>query len=297
MAEPEATTSNSVNVTEEEDELVQEIPVYLSTKLAQNLYLFQYPLRQLPFTPETGPCAARIKPKSNMLEVDIPLDTRAPTYDKARGDDLAAAVSGEKFKTIYDQDESDYSGRPQTRTLLDKQTLGSTLIPSKTKYLVGVLRDKELHVTPLTNTVQLRPTLSYIDKSDEKEKASMKRAQQEEVKEEPKAPVGKPQTVQMSVINAENENAPRKNMYSMAVRNAEDESWVKLEYFDETVSYPKGMRLLAAKELISFDWLQTIAADAMYGDLFSSSKEPLIPTSTNESYADSISPMLFDISS
>jgi hypothetical protein len=101
----------------------------------------------------------------------------------------------------------------------------------------------------------------------------------------------------MSVINAENENAPRKNMYSMAVRNAEDESWVKLEYFDETVSYPKGMRLLAAKELISFDWLQTIAADAMYGDLFSSSKEPLIPTSTNESYADSISPMLFDISS
>lgn len=57
---------------------------------------------------------------------------------------------------------------------------------------------EELHVTPLTNTVQLRPTLSYIDKSDEKEKASMKRAQQEEVKEEPKAPVGKPQTVQVN---------------------------------------------------------------------------------------------------
>jgi NAD(P)H-nitrite reductase large subunit len=56
---------------------------------------------------------------------------------------------------------------------------------------------EELHVTPLTNTVQLRPTLSYIDKSDEKEKASMKRAQQEEVKEEPKAPVGKAQTVQV----------------------------------------------------------------------------------------------------
>lgn len=142
-AEPEASTSNSVNVTEEEDEIVQEIPVYLSTKLAQNLYLFQYPLRQLPFKPETGPCAARIKPKSNMLEVDIPLDTRAPTYDKARGDDMASAVSGEKFKTVFDQEDNDYSGRPQTRALLDKQTLGSTLIPSKTKYLVGVLRDSK----------------------------------------------------------------------------------------------------------------------------------------------------------
>jgi hypothetical protein len=39
----------------------------------------------------------------------------------------------------------------------------------------------------------------------------------------------------MSVINTDNENTPRKNMYSMAARNAEDENWVKLEYFDETV--------------------------------------------------------------
>jgi hypothetical protein len=56
----------------------------------------------------------------------------------------------------------------------------------------------ELHVTPLTNTVQLRPTLSYIDKSDEKEKASAKRAQQEEVKQEKVKPAGKAQTVQVS---------------------------------------------------------------------------------------------------
>ncbi|GAB5588437.1 hypothetical protein Unana1_03337 [Umbelopsis nana] len=246
---------------EEEDELLQEIPVYLSTKLAQNLYLFQYPLRQLPYAPGTGPAAARIKPKSKLIEVDIPIDTRAPTYDKERGDDFASGVTGEKFKTVFDQDdEDDYSGRPTKRSLLDKHTLGSTLIPSKTKYLVGVMKDNELHVTPLTNTVQLRPTLSYIDKSDEKEKASAKRAQQEDIKVETKSP-GKAQTVQMSVINTDNENTPRKNMYSMAARNAEDENWVKLEYFDET----------------------TIAADAMYGDLFASNKEKLIPTSTNES--------------
>lgn len=82
----------------------------------------------------------------------------------------------------------------------------------------------------------MRPTLSYIDKSDEKERASAKRAQQEETKEEQTKAAGKAQTVQMSVINAENESTPRKNMYSMATRNADDEEWVKLEYFDETVS-------------------------------------------------------------
>ncbi|KAI8579221.1 hypothetical protein K450DRAFT_243346 [Umbelopsis ramanniana AG] len=278
MAEPEATASHSNHQhhDEEEDEILHEIPVYLSTKLAQNLYLFQYPLRVLPFAPGTGPAAARIKPKSQLIEVDLPIDTRAPTYDKGRGDDFASGVTGEKFRTVFDQeDEDDYSGRPKKRTLLDKQTLGSTLIPTKTKYLVGVLKDKELHVTPLTNTVQMRPTLSYIDKSDEKERASAKRAQQEETKEEQSKSAGKAQTVQMSVINAENESTPRKNMYSMATRNADDEEWVKLEYFDET----------------------TVAADAMYGDLFATNKESLVPTSTSESYADSISPVFCDISS
>lgn len=138
-----ASTSN-MHSGEEEDELLQEIPVYLSTKLAQNLYLFQYPLRQLPYAPGTGPAAARIKPKSKLIEVDIPIDTRAPTYDKERGDDFASGVTGEKFKTVFDQDdEDDYSGRPSKRSLLDKQTLGSTLIPSKTKYLVGVMKDSE----------------------------------------------------------------------------------------------------------------------------------------------------------
>jgi hypothetical protein len=55
----------------------------------------------------------------------------------------------------------------------------------------------------------------------------------------------------MSVINAENENAPRKNMYSLAVRNADDESWVKLEYFDETVSCTIDVREQTIQVLIS----------------------------------------------
>jgi hypothetical protein len=148
MAEPDATASSSNHHhEEEEDEVLHEIPVYLSTKLAQNLYLFQYPLRVLPFAPGTGPAAARIKPKSQLIEVDLPIDTRAPTYDKGRGDDFASGVSGEKFRTVFDQeDEDDYSGRPKKRTLLDKQTLGSTLIPTKTKYLVGVLKDSKLTI-------------------------------------------------------------------------------------------------------------------------------------------------------
>lgn len=36
--------------------------------------------------------------------------------------------------------------------------------------------------------------------------------------------------------NTEKENPARRNAYSMAVRNAEEENWMPVVYYDETVS-------------------------------------------------------------
>lgn len=36
--------------------------------------------------------------------------------------------------------------------------------------------------------------------------------------------------------NTEKENPARRNAYSMAVRNAEEENWIPVVYYDETVS-------------------------------------------------------------
>jgi hypothetical protein len=124
---------------DEGDELVKEIPVYLSQRLAKYLYLFQYPVRAaaLPYAHGHGPSKARIKPLSQLIELELPIDTKAQEYNRERGEELALGMNDKALRTALDG-ELDDEGE---REMLDKQTLVSSLIPNATNYLAGVLRN------------------------------------------------------------------------------------------------------------------------------------------------------------
>ncbi|KAF9172356.1 DNA-directed RNA polymerase III subunit RPC5, partial [Mortierella sp. AD010] len=124
---------------DEGDELVKEIPVYLSQRLSKYLYLFQYPVRAaaLPYTQGSGPSKARIKPISQLIELELPIDTNASQYNRERGEELALGMNDKALRTALDVEPDD----DETRELLDKQTLVSSLIPNATNYLAGVLRN------------------------------------------------------------------------------------------------------------------------------------------------------------
>ncbi|KAI7900715.1 DNA-directed RNA polymerase III subunit Rpc5 [Cokeromyces recurvatus] len=265
--------SNNTNI--EEDEILAEYPIYLTTELSKYLYLFQYPMRSTPFTTRTGPNAARLKPKAKMVELDLPLDTRSPNYSTERGEDFAMGLNDKTIKTAYDrrmeeheEEMMGHKSKKKEEELLDRMTLTSTQVPSQTKYVVGIIRDEELHITPINTTVQLRPGFKYIDKIDEKWKAANKRIQDVEKQEERKQnDTGTAQTVQVSVKNAEREGSIRKNLYSMAVRNAEEEEWQPIVYYDEN----------------------SLQAEAVSEKLYTQSKEPLKCTTTKSEYLDQLS--------
>ncbi|KAI7863361.1 Sin-like protein conserved region-domain-containing protein [Spinellus fusiger] len=197
----ESTGANAMSIdSDAEDEILAEIPVYLNSNLSEYLYLFQYPLRNAPFNNKNGPVAARIKPGSKMVELDLPLDIRSPCYNTDRGEDFAMGMNDKTIKTAFDrrmeehEEESSHSynkTKKKEEELLDKMTLTSTYIPDQTKYLVGVLRQDELHVTPIHSVVQMRPGFKYIDKIDDKLKAANKRIQDQEKLEEKKPVVEK----------------------------------------------------------------------------------------------------------
>lgn len=134
---------------DEDDEVIGEIPVYLSNNLAKFLYVFQYPMKNAPFTSSNGPIAARIKPNANMVELDLPLNTRSPYYSTDRGEEFAVGMNDKEIKTAYDKRMEEYEeemqyGRVTTKKeveLLDRLTLSSTEVPQQTKYAVGVLHD------------------------------------------------------------------------------------------------------------------------------------------------------------
>lgn len=139
---------------EEEDEILAEYPIYLTTELSKYLYMFQYPMRSTPFTSKTGPSAARLKPKSKKVELDLPLDTRSTNYSTERGEDFAMGLNDKTIKTAYDRRMEEheeeltmghnYKAPKKEEELLDKMTMTSIDVPSQTKYVIGVIRDGKI---------------------------------------------------------------------------------------------------------------------------------------------------------
>ncbi|KAG0241243.1 DNA-directed RNA polymerase III subunit RPC5 [Actinomortierella wolfii] len=219
---------------DEGDELIKEIPVFLSQQLAKYLYLFQYPVRasQLPFDSISGPNKARIKPNAQLIELEIPIDTKASQYSRQRGEELALGMNDKPIKTAYDMELID---EEEEKELLDKQILTSSLIPTATNYLAGVLRNDELHLTPIHGTVQLRPSFKYLDKIDEKQKQANRKVNDEADREHTARiqaeQEAKAKAVQVQVRSAADTEARRVGGPNKA-RLAEEENWTRLDYFN-----------------------------------------------------------------
>lgn len=143
--------AHSSSEEEEQDEILAEYPIYLTTELSKYLYMFQYPMRSTPFTSKTGPSAARLKPRSKKVELDLPLDTRSTHYSTERGEDFAMGLNDKTIKTAYDRRMEEheeelsmghsYKAPKKEEELLDKMTMTSIDVPSQTKYVIGVIRD------------------------------------------------------------------------------------------------------------------------------------------------------------
>jgi DNA-directed RNA polymerase-3 subunit RPC5 len=129
-----------------EDEIVQEIPVFLGKALQDQLYLLHHPLRprSRPYDKDYGPLqSARVKHKQKRLELVYSVDEYDPHFDQAH--DRAS----------------------RTKAL----TLDSSVVPPKTNYVVGVLQNGELHLSPLHAICRMRPSFGYIDDADAEKKA------------------------------------------------------------------------------------------------------------------------------
>ncbi|KAF8938443.1 Sin-like protein conserved region-domain-containing protein [Dissophora ornata] len=253
---------------DEGDELIKEIPVYLSQRLAKHLYLFQYPVRSasLPYTQGSGPSKARIKPISQLIELELPMDTSASQYNRERGEELALGMNDKALRTALDEEPDD----DEKKELLDRQTLVSSLVPNATSYLAGILRNDEMHLTPFHGTVQLRPSFKYLDKIDEKHKQANKKVSDEENKEilarQKAEQEQKAKALQVQVRSAADSEARKANGPNKA-RLADDESWTKLEYFDVDSEH----------------------SDIIYNSMFALHVDPLECTTTVGDYLDLVS--------
>ncbi|KAI9482453.1 hypothetical protein LPJ78_003824 [Coemansia sp. RSA 989] len=204
------------------EEILAEVPVFLTQKLARQLHLLQYPQKNSRVQPgELNPREARIKPIHGKLEMDIPLDVESPMYNEERGRELGVGLG-------------------DGRQLLDITTLDSVNIPQNSEYLAGIMQNGELHLTAIDKITQLRPSLRYLDKVAERALADSKLEEEEE---------GKAQSVQVTIRSAQAEEALRQQQNSIAFmqQKLEEEPWSDLAYYDVGTSESTAMlsRLVA----------------------------------------------------
>ncbi|KYR02148.1 RNA polymerase III subunit [Tieghemostelium lacteum] len=192
---------------EDDDYVVQEIPVYLTNELADNLILFQYPLRQ-PWRPYDMSRLEelRIKPKQQRVEMDLSLDT-----------------------------ETEYYNSDSTNKVL-KTTFSSTSISHRTNYSIGLMKrvgggQSELHITPLQSIIQLRPNFSQFDEKWQADKAS-KKSHEEDMEQEES--LGQPQQqVYRKPTSKAAAAAAAAAPLNLLKKLEDEEKWIKVTVVDE----------------------------------------------------------------
>lgn len=207
---------------EDEDYVVEEIPVFLSKNLQDNLYLFQYPTKtHITNFDSANVVNCCVKPFSNDVKVDFAMNTESKYYDRFKGEQFAIMADG---KTQAKGERPSFK-----HGIMDKQSYVSTKsIENAAKYVVGILQDKEVHLSPLTSILQLRPNFQYFDKEDKRAKAEEKSINEEDDDEELQQV-----TVKFSKTGANRSKKTKDKSYDSFVKRCTEEPWC------ETLWHPR----------------------------------------------------------
>ncbi|GAB0132455.1 hypothetical protein EsDP_00000890 [Epichloe bromicola] len=237
------------------DPITASYPVYLNPALplGRRLLVLQQPNRT-DDTPRPAPTELRLKSHSGMVEVDLPLDTTA-AYDREKGlrwgrtlqTSMAAKNGGShglaggfgfgavqqrgKKKGEGDDDEyMDWNEAVRQEKVLKTQTLGGQYPDTdEVQYMVGVFQGKNLHLTPVSSLVHLRPQLHHLDAATQQERNASASASKESGGSSSSAA----RAIHMTIKNTADGDAVTTETMADRLRYVQTENWRKLRYTDE----------------------------------------------------------------
>lgn len=176
---------------DEEDRLLSVLPIVYSNKLTPNVQLHQFPLLTRPLQVPPSAAAsgkrirARLKPNNKRLEIHVPVDSRPEVWNVERSKDLGAARLEDDKEKNQEQKQKYREGEEPRLT---ETRMKSEQVPQIGTYVAGVIRNGEsvllisatasygefgsgkLYLHPISETHQLRPTLTYMDTLTRKSK-------------------------------------------------------------------------------------------------------------------------------
>ncbi|GBP19972.1 DNA-directed RNA polymerase III subunit RPC5 [Eumeta japonica] len=226
---------------DEDDPVVQEIPVFFSQTLADNLYVFQYPVKPADRNwNEAKVVNAAIKPENQFVKLEVALDTYSDKYSSSKGEQIALNTDGQQEFSKYAK-EKDREKHPYFKDGIMNKIVYEGRSPSidTSNYIVAILQDKELHCTPVKGIVQLRPSYSYFDQQD-KRKKELDRMENSDDEEEVEA-----QQVTVKFARKETDVAKkaRENSFEFISKKTAEEPWCEATWRHADTDYADLERL------------------------------------------------------
>ncbi|KAK4454221.1 Sin-like protein conserved region-domain-containing protein [Podospora aff. communis PSN243] len=224
----------------------------------------------------------RVKPKTGMLEVDVPIDT-SHAYDQAKGIKwgtiLQKSMDTKKGGSLGlaggfgigapavrpaggrrgGEDNDTQMSWPEAKRLdkvLRIQTLGGgrSTEEENAKYMVGVFQGKNIHLTPVSSLIHLRPVPHHVDAVTEQEKLSRPTPAGTAAAAAAEKSAGR--AIQMTLKNAMDDEGVATETMADRLRSVQTESWRRMDWHDDET----GESWEAYKEL--FLMRPEVAADA-----------------------------------
>lgn len=263
----------------DDDPITASYPVYLNPALplGRRLLVLQHPNRT-DDGPRAPPTELRLKAESGMVEVDVPLDYTT-AYDKDKGvkwgrtlqqssatknggshglaggfgfgavtqQRSGAGAGGSRRGTrttemLDDDDLIDWSEAVRQDKVLRTQTLGGQYPETdEVQYMVGVFQGKDLHLTPVSSLVHLRPQLHHLDATTQMERqAASKESSAPNGTGTGGAPSGggggsgaAPRAIHMTIKTTVDGETVAAETIADRLRSVQSEPWRKMKYTDE----------------------------------------------------------------
>ncbi|XP_060857041.1 DNA-directed RNA polymerase III subunit RPC5-like [Metopolophium dirhodum] len=205
-----------------DDEIIKEIPVYLSND-AMKLLLLHYPTRLSKNDQLLSSNVTQCKYKSECeeLEISYALDTDN-NYDKGHGQELAAEM---------DKTSKDKSSYPSG--MVDHLSFESHNTSSNTTDMIMYTSGKSIHLCPLKKTMNMLPKLSHIDKIDPKDES--KKSSQNESEEEDE----ESEQIMAKFKDRPGKKSEKKKMQEMVKQRAM-EPWIDLNFVPNGHYFSRG---------------------------------------------------------
>lgn len=219
-----------MEVHEDDDSVVEEIPVYLCKNLESQLHLFQFPCRSANSNHYLkNVVSSRVKPQSGIIELDCALNTESQYYDKFVGEE--AAISSNHAKSNIEETND--------TKLLSHLTLHSQRSILKTDincYSVACLYDGKFCISSLHDSLSFLPTYEHKEQTKKpfKNTGSGDSSSSEDEAEESSSAVQV--TVKFSQKNSEKTKISHELNHHQHLLKAAEEPWCETVYYNSNSS-------------------------------------------------------------